>query len=456
MLRLPLRLTRQAISVPLFATACGLLGLLSACGERAFTPAWGKAAPPPNVLLITIDTLRADRLGTYGYERPTSPRIDAFAETAVVFEQAVASASWTLPGLASVFTSLYTSTHGCWSFGSRLDDSFETFPELLTRAGYDTACVVSHLFCTSRHGLQQGFIYFDDTFAHPDIEPEDHVSSELISNRGIRFLEEHAASSGDTPFLLWLHYFDPHSNYLEHPGFTERFVEGGGEPDLDALYDGEIAFTDFHVGRVLDALEARGLAENTVVVLVSDHGEEFGEHGGYQHGHTLFAELVRVPLIIRAPGIAPRRVASVARTVDIHPTLLDVLGRAYFRPGRPVDGASLVDPMKGEPASDLPALAEIRLNARGTMDAVVRGRHKLVRHYDEEGSLFLYDLRQDPGETHDLSDAEPELTAELERILSRMVREAEEKANAYPLAGQAPLTPGVLENLRGLGYVGDE
>jgi choline-sulfatase len=318
---------------------------LTACGG------WSGAPPgAPNVLLITIDTLRADRLGIYGYGKPTSPELDAFAAGAVVFEHAEASAPWTLPALASVMTGEVASTHECWNYGSMLDDSFRTLPELLLTAGYDTAAVVSHLFTTSRHGLQQGFVHTDDSFAYPEVDPAENITSQVISDKAIRFLDQKKASPDDAPWFLWLHYFDPHKEYMQHPGISEGFVTPGAKTRgtlFGDVYDGEVRYTDLHVGRVLARLHELGLEQETVVVLLADHGEEFDDHGAIGHGHSLHGELVHVPFAIRAPGLAPRRVQELARQIDVLPTVLELVGFPPVPPGL-VAGRSLVPAMKGQ------------------------------------------------------------------------------------------------------------
>jgi arylsulfatase A-like enzyme len=200
-----------------------LPSLLAACGQAPARPAG------PNLLLVTIDTLRADHLGTYGYERPTSPRLDAFAETAVVFDDAGVQASWTLPSLASLLTSLPSSTH------SRLDDSFTTLAEILCAAGWDTAMVASHVFLGAQFGLHQGFVHFDDELVREMYQSDRSITSPEVTERGARYLREQAASPDAGPWFLWVHYFDPHAEYQVQAGFTERF---GSEADVDR-YDGE-------------------------------------------------------------------------------------------------------------------------------------------------------------------------------------------------------------------------
>jgi len=428
-----------------FAALCGLA---TACGGSA------PMHDGPNVLLVSVDTLRADHLGTYGYSRPTSPRIDAFAETAVVFEHCQASASWTLPSMASVFTSTYSSTNRCWSLGARLDDTFTTLAEVLLAKGYDTACVVSHLFCTTRHGLQQGFVHFDDSYAYPEVDPDEAITSQVISDRGIRFLEQKARVADGRPWLLWLHYFDPHDDYMWQPEHTPKFVVEGAQPSAVDLYDGEIAYTDQHIGRVLDALEREGLAASTLVVLVADHGEEFHEHGGVGHGTTLFGEQIRVPFLVRAPSIAPGRVSSLVRTVDLMPTVLDLVGLEGHSESV---GRSLAPWMRGPRASALdeaPALSETRMGANAHLESVVDGGLELVRHRTS-GAVSLFDLVKDPAEQRDLASTRADDVKRLEADLDALIAEAEAKSEGYEFA-PAQIDPAVASHLSGLGYVEGE
>lgn len=367
-------------------SASGLLvlSLATACGAA-------DPASRTNVLLITVDTLRADHLGIYGYDRPTSPRLDAWAESAVVFDSAQASSSWTLPGLASLLTSHYTSTHGCWEFVSTLDPSFQTWAEILCAAGYDTAAVASHAFLGRGFGLSQGFVHYDDDLVHSMVKSHQAISSPGVSERGIRFLQNKAALPGEAPFFLWLHYFDPHEEYLAHEGFSETF---GLQAEVD-LYDGEIAFTDHHIGRVLDALDELQLADETLVVFTTDHGEEFLDHGETRHGHTLFGELVHTPLLVRAPGIGPRRCDQVVRSIDVLPTVLDLLDIA---PPLAQRGVSLAPLLLGGSTPQLAALAELGRDPSNDMASLLHRPWKLVvdRAADE---VSLYHVIDDPQES---------------------------------------------------------
>ncbi len=427
-------------------TARAALLALAALG--ACTRAERPAAGAPNVLLITIDTLRADRLGFMGDPRPTSPALDAFAAGAVVFEDAQASSSWTLPAMASVMTGESPAAHRCETLGSVLDDGFTTLAERLLGAGWDTACVVSHLFVTSRYGLQQGFVHTDDAYAYPEVDPAINVTSQVISDNGIRFLDQTASSPDQRPWFLWLHYFDPHEQYVDHPGISDELKLAGDDPASD-LYDGEIRYTDLHVGRVLERLAQLGLAEHTVVVVTADHGDEFHEHGATGHGHTLFSELLHVPFAIRAPGIAPRRVSALARQIDVVPTVLALAGLA---PDAGLPGRSLVPLMRGEPADEVGALSELH-NGAYQLDAWRKGRFKLIRGAGDAPPR-LYDVVADPLERVDVAAQHPDVVRALGAELDAEKERERARGAALGAGGGIALTPGVEQDLHALGYGG--
>ena len=451
-------MTRSSLLLPLLGAS-----LLAACGETEFVPAWGDADPPPNILFLTIDTLRTDHLGYDGYDKPTSPNIDAWAETAMIFDNAQASASWTLPGFASALTGTYCSTHRCWGFGNPLDPSFNTVTEILLAAGYDTACVTSHIFLATRFGLQQGFVHFDDSFAHPSVDPKDSITSEMVSDKGIDFLEHKAAADDDTPWLLWLHYFDPHDSYLFHEGFSEPFMSEGADPiqhELD-LYDGEIRFTDHHIGRVFDKLAESGLDENTIVVFFSDHGEEFNDHGSRRHGHRLWRELCRVPLAIAGPGITSGRYDPTVRTIDLLPTVLDMAGINERLPAD-LPGSSLLPILSGDgqaPDTD-GSLAEIQLARENKLKSYVEGPWKLIWHIHPSGEgdddeLLLFHIENDPLETRNLAKTEPELVKQMhQRLLERQVA-ALQLGDTFEHSDGLDFSPSELDDLKGLGYLGN-
>lgn len=436
-----------------FATARGrsiaALLALAVGGALLGSPSCAPDAPArPNILLISIDTLRADHLGAYGYARPTSRCIDEFAKSAVLFEQAHSSASWTLPSLTSLMTSMYSSTHGCWKIDSRLDPSFHTLAELLRNFGYDTAMVASHTFLSSRYGLQKGFTHVDSKILQTD--PIKNITSPAITEKGIEWLRAKAAVHDGIPWCLWLHYFDPHDDYLPHAGFSEQF---GTTEEMD-LYDGEIAFTDHHVGAVLDELSRLHLSDDTIVVLVADHGEEFLEHGNMRHGSTLYEEVIRVPLIVRVPGLAPRRIAPVVPTVDVMPTLLELAGtKASFA----IEGRSLLPLMRGENDAEREAVSEVRWHQDQDMKSLRKGDWKYIDHRLGTARFdLLFALPDDPHEETDASVVFAPTTAEMKSELQRRLQHARELSSSYGKSELSPSSAADAEHLRKLGYTGDD
>ena len=400
----------------------------------------------PNVLFLSIDTLRADHLGFHGWPRPTSPNLDALAAKSVVFENAQSSSSWTLPSLASLMTSMQASAHACEQIASRLDPSYPTCAEILRDAGYDTAFVASHLFLSAGYGLQQGFTHVDTRI----LQDETAITSPAVTDWGLAWLENKAAADDGVPWFLWLHYFDPHAPYLVHEGISERF---GTDSDIDR-YDGEIAFTDLHLGRLLDAFERLGFAENTIVVIVADHGEEFGEHGIQGHGYDLHEEVVRVPLVVRAPGIAPRRVQAVVPTVDVMPTLLDLCGA---RPRREIEGKSLLPLLQGRPDPAREAVSEVRWQFGQDMKSLRSGAWKLIDSRRGTNAVeLLYEKEADRAETANVLEAHPEVAGPLRARLGERLEASRTISTGYEHRKTSTLTPAEEERLRQLGYAGDK
>jgi len=423
-----------------------LAGLCRLVGGALFVSCAHSSEPiGPNLLLITVDTLRADALEPYGAPPGSTPAIARFASEGVVFEDAQSAASWTLPSFASLFTSQPVATHGCADFRTRLSDSFETLAELLVRQGWDTAAVISQTVVGRRHGLDQGFVHFDDAFVCGDDPAEQRVSSPYVTERAQHFLEAKAAARDGRPWFLWLHLFDPHAAYQLHPGFGVRVQTGSDEEK----YASEVGFTDAHIGRVLDSLSKLGLAANTVVVLTSDHGEEFGEHGGHGHAHSLYAELVHVPLVVRAPGIAPRRVSATVRTIDVYPTVCELLGLPL--PAH-LAGASFLSALRGEALELRPALAEMQAGGTGK-SSLVLGEWKLIQD-PETSEVELYQRITDPREAHDVAAQEPEVARDLTARLEAEKERAVAGARAFGRAGEVVLGADEVEELRALGYVG--
>jgi len=437
-----------------------LLLLAAACGP----------GEPPNVLWVTIDTLRADRLSSYGYDRPTTPAIDRLAAEGVRFERAYATAPWTLPSVVSMLTGRLPSAHGVFRLHRVLPPGAASLPRTLERAGYATAAVVSNPLLGAKTGLDRHFERLDESEAG-DLE---HVSTPGVVAAARGMLEQLARDG--RPFFLFAHFFDPHYRYHRHAGIglapergdsitgAESYealrdradeLSGGDRALLGGLYDEEVRFTDDGVDALVGALDALGLADRTLVVLTADHGEELLERGWFGHTVTLYDELVRVPLVVRGPGIAPRRTAAEpVSLVELGPAVLELVGLAP--PGaEPTRLAALV---RGEPAPrGAPIVCEVDYeDARERQPttrkvALVRGDYKLIRD-DLAGTVELYDLARDPLERVDLAARDAararELAAALARELARSRRDA-----AGPL--ERELSAEELSELGDLGYVGD-
>lgn len=428
-----------------------------------------------NVLLITLDTTRADRLGCYGYEKTTSANLDRLAAEGTLFTQAIAQAAVTPVSHASIMTGLNPYSHGLRVLHglteSRLADSQVTLAEVLKNAGYSTAAFVSAFPVSERFGLNQGFDIFDADFL---TAPAD----QLVSRNGIVNTGPNQRRADDTsdralawlaaarsPFFLWLHYFDPHDPRVRPPPeVLERYgdVEGDERDLLRFLYDVEIEYLDLHIGRVLDRLKETGQAARTIVAVVSDHGEGLGDHNWWTHG-ILYQEQVRVPLIVRAPSVpAGRRVDYVVRTIDLMPTLLDLIG---FAPEAcpPMEGQSLVPLLEGDsPDPNLVAYCDsvnmltysftrqIKDVKDEMLFAEVSGPWKYIHHVRQPEASELYDLANDPAEQVNLLEKQLAVAARLKADLL-----ARKCIPAGQLGRQAHMSPEDIERLRSLGYVGN-
>jgi arylsulfatase A-like enzyme len=434
----------------LWRSAAAAALLPAACGAPP------RPAEPPNVLLIVVDTLRRDHLGAYGYRRATSPNLDGLAAESLRYERALSQAPWTLPAVAALLTARDPSALGITSTRSVVPPDLVLLPEILQAHGYVTGAVVSHKFVSARWGFDQGFDSFDES----NVRGHRAVTSPGVSDAALAFLDAHA----DERFFLFVHYFDPHFSYLEHEGFgfageapyTGPVRSGASFEQLSRLrlspadglelrriYDSEIAFTDHHIGRLLDALRARGLLEKTLVVLTSDHGEEFLERGGIGHGKTLHEELVGVPLLVRRPGGRPGVVRRPVALLDVFPSVLDAAGIPQPRES---EGVVLPDDGGAEAGRILFSATQ---QGRG-LRAAVDPRHKLVRRSD--GRMQLFDLERDPGETRDLSAQVGRLAPALERALGAY----ESRILAAQAGARLELSRSEREALRSLGYAEEE
>jgi arylsulfatase A-like enzyme len=273
-----------------------------------------------NVVLITIDTLRADRLGCYGYREIDTSNLDRLAQKGVLFENAVAQAPLTAPSHASMMTGLYPTRHKVRDTGGFvLPSSYPTLATILQRNGWDTAAFVGAAVMKKRFGLNQGFTVYDDEMPNADpSQPSGEAAQRGAADtvdRAVRWLD---GQSGK-PFLLWVHLYDPHLPYSPPSPFREKYA--------DRPYDGEVAYADQELGRLFDAITKKSPRENTIIAVLSDHGESFSEHGEYAHGVFLYDTTLRIPFLLAGPGVPVGfRVKHQARTIDLLPTLLDLLG----------------------------------------------------------------------------------------------------------------------------------
>ena len=426
----------------------------------------GVAAAPaaPNVVLIAVDTLRADHLGHLGYSRPVSPHLDALAQDSLVFTNAIAPAPWTLASLAAVFTGVHPGALGIERDYVSIPEDAPTLGERFCEAGFRTAGVVSHSFTGARYGFDRGFERWDESLARG----HEFVSSMRVTDRAIGFLEE--LREARRPFLLYVHYFDPHYDYLQHDGHEFGSAYGGpirsagnnirtlrdrlatGEMDDDDLrflvdsYDSEIAFTDRHIGRLLATLERMQLYDDALIVFLADHGEMFAEREDrwLGHGRYLWNEALHVPLLLKLP--ASGRTGRVERTVSTVEVFSVVLQLARISPPSPEP--SLLD---FAPSAASPVFAQTRRIDAGR-DAIFERPWKLVRDLGD-GSVYLFDLDSDPGEVQDLAAARPEIRARLETQLDDWLSELAALRSTFDTGRPLDLSEEELERLRSLGYV---
>ena len=458
----------------------GVALLLITASVTSLVACGGKERPVPegtSVLMVIIDTLRADKLGAYGNGRGLTPNLDALAAEGVLFEQASAHAPWTLPSTASIFTSLYPRQHGAGGDSmafTRLARNVPTAAAVFRTAGYDTAAIVNVDFLGRTFGLDRGFDHFD---AVANGNNHDARRAEGTTDAALAWLEEER----DRPFFLLVHYFDPHAAYAPPQPYRRRFAEpedrengwvfGSREdmerlragrleldPDVmrraEALYDGEIAYTDAHVGRLIDGIDEMGLGDDLCVVVTSDHGEEWLDHGDFEHGHTLYEELLHVPLVMRLPGMREaKRIPTSVRHVDLLPTLCAITGtirRETF------EGESLLPLVRGVESDHRVVLAHGNFWTT-PLTSWRDGQSKLIltpERGEEPARAELYRWLDDAGEELDLAGEQGD---EVEALREKLVR-MQKSLLAHVLGDPKRtmnVTPEMQRNLEALGYGGD-
>ena len=426
-------MTRRATA----SITIGLMALLAA--SPLLRPLWRErrlraAARPLDVILITLDTTRADRLGCYGAAAGATPRLDELARRGVIFRRAYSHVPLTAPSHSSLLTGLLPSRHGVHDNGGYvLKDEFATLAEQFVEAGYRTGAFVSAFVLDRRFGLARGFAtYEDDVGGGPD-QTQAEVKGEVTVDRALAWLR----AADPRPAFAWVHLYDPHLPYAPPEPFATRFK---GRP-----YDGEVAYADAQVGRILDAVAARG--RPTLVAAIGDHGEALGEHQELTHSYFIYEGTQRVPFLLSLPGSLPEGtvVEPVVRAVDLMPTVLEIAGLPV---PAGLDGQSLAPLITGRSTREPgPAYLEsyhprLWWGARELL-GLRTGRWLFIRSPRPE----LYDVDKDPKETTNLAAAQPE---ELARLGARLDAQ---KGAADPLAGRATTDPETAGRLRALGYV---
>jgi arylsulfatase A-like enzyme len=408
-------------------------------------------AAAPDVFIVSVDTLRADRLGCYGYVHPTSPQIDRFAKDALLYEDCVAEVPLTSPSFGAMLTSRYPRMNGAARNGLPLPPGVPTITEQFKAAGYQTICVTSNwTLKADLSGLQRGFDVYDDGF-------KDKRWGFMIAERfgddvtksTLKLLAERDASK---PLFAWIHYSDPHAPYKFHDEFNPA-----GTPlrKLDevaatrARYDSEVAYTDSEIGKLLEALPK----ENAIVVFVADHGESLHEHDYLGHGRRIYHDNIHVPFIVRAPNLEPGRSKAPVRLVDVAPTLLalaglpplkDAMGLDLTKQAPPAERARVVETYGGA-VPGVPGAKAVMASRPPMRQSVIKGEWKLILGGP---GPELFNLKDDPGELKNLFDAEKNRVEELRAL----IQEWDEKT-PKGTAESAELNKEDVDALKSLGYV---
>jgi len=420
-----------------------LLALVLMAG-LALPPALrGEVKSQPNVVFITIDTLRADHLGCYGDKEIRTPNIDALAAESFRFERAYTPVPVTLPAHTAIFTGTYPTLSGMHDFsGNKLNPKQPTLASVLKQQGYATGAVVGSAVLDSRFGLNQGFDFYYDHFDFNRLQESNLEEMErpgnVVADQALDWLGKNAQSK----FFLWMHLYDPHYPYRPPAPFSEQYK--------DRPYDGEIAFADAQVGRLIAFLKAKGLYGHTLIVLTGDHGESLGEHGEKTHGFFIYNATLHVPVLIHLPGMTRGNVlADLISLTDLMPTVLaDVQAEVPAQ----VQGRSLMPLLTAKKADAANGLyAETFLPRLHFNWSELRSVETEKYQYIQAPKPELYDLASDPGETRNLFSEKKAVGAELQARLNELVRRY---SADQELAQKTGLDPALMERLKSLGYAG--
>jgi len=434
-----------------------------------------------NILLISIDSLRSDHLGCYGYERDTSPVMDELAASGALFENTISTTSWTLPAHMSLLTSMDISVHGVGRDGVSLHPSIGTVTQRLKKEGYATACFCSSPYMNPAFGFDRGFDLYrnidledekiKDTILPPPEERDavhEDITSPRITDLAITWLENHHSR----PFFLFLHLWDVHYDYIPPAPYDKLFdpdyqgdIDGKGyihnnevNPKMDprdlehivALYDGEISYVDHYIGRIVKKLKKLRIFDRTLIVVTADHGDEFFEHGGKGHRNTLYDEVTMIPLIVHLPDEISMavRILNQVSIIDIAPTILDLAGITV--PGQ-MQGRSLISLLRGgDQLDERSALLELG----GVLKALRSNSWKLLFNARELQTI-IFNLKEDPGENDRLGITDFPEWSRINRVFYDRLKEDRDLSRAYrggETGAPVKLSQEQKERLRSLGY----
>lgn len=405
--------------------------------------ALAQVKPAPNVIVITIDTLRADHLGCYGDKQIRTPNIDALAAEGVRFERAFTPVPVTLPAHTVIFTGTYPMLSGMHDFsGNKLNPSQPTLASVLKQHGYTTGAVIGSAVLDSRFGLNRGFDFYYDHFDFNRLQESNLEEMERPGNVVADVALDWLGKNHRNKFFLWMHLYDPHYPYRPPAPYNEQYK--------NRPYDGEIAFADVQVGRLIAFLRANGLYRNTLIVLTGDHGESLGEHGEKTHGFFIYNATLHVPVIIHLPGSSTARVVSqMVSLADLTPTVLAVLKFDVPSQAQGMNLLPLMDPKKSQEARNLYAetfLPRLHFNW-SELRAVETEKYQFIDAPKPE----LYDLSKDPGETQNLYPEKKAVADELRAGLATLISQY---SAGQELAEKTGLDPALMERLKSLGYAG--
>lgn len=432
-----------------------VMATLSLCS----TLSAGERQASPNVVLLSVDTLRADRLSGYGHTRKTSPNIDALMKRGVRFENAYTVVPLTAPCFSSVMMSRYPHETGLTRNGLSVKVKFPTMAEVFRKAGYATGCVQSNWTVKRESGLDRGFDHYDDDFKRIRSVGVTERDAKYVTKFAMEWLE--SIRKKKKPFFLWAHYSDPHSPYIYRKDFKLPLLESELFLSPGYRYDTEVAYADHYIGKLIQGFRAKGLLKNTIILFMADHGESLGEHAYYGHGRQVYEPMLKVPMAVTGPGIERGAVSNNnVMLLDVMPT---ILGLAGLECPRKVRGHSIIGP-DGAPNSfnraeyffetyrghvfDLPGIEKVVPGVKPLLLGMRRGEWKFI-YNPESGETELYNMQSDPGELINLCSRKPSMRSEMVGKVTHWHK----TTNPYMPKRRQRISNEEREKLKALGYI---